>query len=231
MTGALGNDKPVVLVGQGRIAHCVYSELQSQGREVMALVAHRRFLLGSPIWAPQVACIALEGLLSEVEPTECEVFVAVGYQKRNSLRRALLDEVVGLGYHATNVVPPNAGPVLSANASNVLVMQGAHVQSGAQIGMNTFVWSGAIVGHHSIVGEDCWIASGAALGGEVTVGRACFVGLAATVAHGRSVGGQSIVGAGALVAGDLEAESVAIAEPSPKHRLRSSQYAQLFSWV
>lgn len=220
-----------MLVGQGRIAHCVYSELQSQGRRVVALAAHRRFLIESPMWAPQIASIALEDLSSEVEPAGIDVFVAVGYQNRNSLRRSLLDEVVGLGFRATNVVPPGADGFLSPGASNVMILEGAHVQPGAQIGRNSFVWSGAIIGHHSTIGEDCWIASGAALGGEVTVGRACFVGLAATVAHGVSIGSESIVGAGALIAGDLESEAVAIAVPSPKHRLRSSDYAQLFSWI
>ncbi len=231
MAASTCQNRPIVLVGQGRIAHCVYDELKSQGRTVVALAAHRAHMISQPSWALPIPAVAVQELPHKFDPARHDVFVAVGYQNRNHLRRALRDEIAEMGFGLTNIVPPEVDRFLAPGASNVLVLRGAQIQSGALIGSNSFVWSGAIVGHHSVIDDDCWVASGAILGGEVSIGPACFIGLAAIVAHSVKIGSESIVGAGALVTGDLEAESVTIGNQSKRHRLKSSHYAQLFAWI
>lgn len=84
-----------------------------------------------------------------------------------------------------------------------IVMPGAIIREGVEIGEFVIINSGAIVEHGCAVGSFAHIAPGAILLGDCKVGTGAFVGANATVRQGIKVGAWQFVKAGTVVKEDL----------------------------
>ncbi len=80
-----------------------------------------------------------------------------------------------------------------------IVMHGAVVNAGCEIGENCIVNSMALVEHDVVVGDHTHIATGARVNGGVTIGPRCFIGSGAVLHNDIEIGEGAIIPAGALV--------------------------------
>ena len=104
----------------------------------------------------------------------------------------------------------------------VIVMMGAVLNIGAEIGAGTMIDMNAVVGARALVGENCHIGAGAVLAGvleppsatPVVIEDDVLVGANAVVLEGCRVGRGSVVAAGAVVTGDVPAGVVAAGQPA-----------------
>ena len=169
-----------------------------------------------------------EDLESTHPPSDCMLFIAVGYRAVNRHRRELCDAARGRGYELASYVSPHA---LFADGvkveENTFVFDGAVVQAFATVGRNVIVWSGALIAHDTTIGDNCFIAPRAAIAGNVRVGENCFVGVNATIRDGVSIAPDCVIGAGAIVKHDTRPGEVYSALPTPVSDRPSSELDRL----
>ncbi|MEX0892374.1 MAG: 2,3,4,5-tetrahydropyridine-2,6-dicarboxylate N-acetyltransferase [Gemmatimonadota bacterium] len=111
---------------------------------------------------------------------------------------------------------------LTAIGDNVIVMMGATVNIGAEVGAGTMLDMNCVVGARALVGRDCHIGAGAVLAGvleppsadPVVIEDEVLVGANAVVLEGCRVGKGSVVAAGAVVTSSVEPGVVVAGQPA-----------------
>jgi sugar O-acyltransferase (sialic acid O-acetyltransferase NeuD family) len=107
-----------------------------------------------------------------------------------------------------------------------VVMAGAIINSGTQVGRHCIVNTAARVDHDCVLGDFVSVAPGATLGGNVHVGEYSAISLGASVIHGITIGHDTVIGAGAVVVRNVESNVVAYGVPARviRHRERGDRY-------
>jgi len=212
----------VVLFGVGDFAQVAYEYLrQDSPHEVVAFTVNERYieepeLLGLPV-------VPYEQLEERHPPSECAMFVAVGFSGVNATRRDLYEECKGKGYELISYVSSKALRLGEVElGDNCFVFEANVIQPFVQIGNNVIIWSGNHIGHHSRIGDHCFIASHAVISGNVTIGEETFVGVNATFRDGVTVAPRCLIGAGALIMKDTEEGGV--------YSVRGTEPRDIKSW-
>lgn len=126
-------------------------------------------------------------------------------------------------YHGLNlatVIHPQAiiaKDVYVGNGS--LIVAGAIINSGAEIGSNVIVNTAASVDHDCRIEDGAHICPGVRLAGNVVVGQAAWIGIGAVVIEGVRIGARSVIGAGSVVLRDIPDNTVAYGVPARVARL------------
>lgn len=99
-----------------------------------------------------------------------------------------------------------------------LVLSGAVVVTGSQLGRACIVNTNASVDHDCKLEDDVHVGPGVTLCGGVRVGAHCLIGAAATVLPGVSICARSVVGAGATVTRAITEPGVYVGTPAQRFR-------------
>ena len=97
-----------------------------------------------------------------------------------------------------------------------IIMRGAVINVGAEIGSRTMIDMNAVIGARGIIGRNCHIGAGAVIAGvleppnkkPVIVRDGVLIGANAVVLEGVTIGKNSVIAAGAVVIKDVKANSV-----------------------
>lgn len=200
--------KPVVIFGCGDFAQVAARYLcDDSDYDVVAYTVDDAHLTDTAM--PGLEGVPFESVATHFPPSECEIFVAVGYSKINRARRTVTQRCRQRGYRFASYVSSRAHVHQPVElGENSFVFEANVVQPFVTIGDNVVMWSGNHIGHHSVIEEDCFIASHAVICGRVRIGRGSFIGVNATVIDGVTVGSENIIGAGSLITGDTEKNQV-----------------------
>ena len=82
-------------------------------------------------------------------------------------------------------------------------MQGAIIQSCANIGKHCIINTGASIDHDCQIEDFVHISPGSVLCGNVTIGEGSWIGAGSTIIPGVKIGKWSIIGAGSIVTKDI----------------------------
>ncbi len=207
--------KDIVVFGTGPIAELAdFYFREDTGQRVAGFTLDAAFCQGAQFLGRDL--VPFEALATRFPPTQCDIFVAVGYAGLNKLRRARVDAAAAKGYGIAHYISSKATTFATLQPQeNQFVLEGAIVQPFVRLGRNVTVWSGSTIAHHTEIGEDCFIAPNVAISGSVRIGAGCFIGIGATIRDSVSIGADCIVGAGALVKHDLPAGSVVSPAATP----------------
>ena len=208
----------VVVFGTGDFAQVALEYLRRDSpHDVVAFTVHERYLESAELLG--VPVVPFERLEETHPPSQCAMFVAIGFSGVNRTRRALYEECKGNGYELISYVSSRAIHVGELDlGDNCFVFEANVIQPFVRIGSNVILWSGNHVGHHSRIGDHCFIASHVVISGGVTIGEETFVGVNATFRDGVTVGPRNVIGAGALIMKDTaegEVYSIRGTEPRP----------------
>lgn len=194
----------LVIIGDRAFAEIACAYFRAESRyQPRAFAVHRKFrqsevLMGLPV-------VAIEDLQNLYPSSSHDAFIAVTYGKLNRIRRALYDEIKGLGYQLAKYVSPrafvwNEVPM----GDNVFIFENNVVQPYVVLGNNVVLWSGNHVGHHSCIEDDCFISSHVVVSGYCTVGRSSFLGVNAAVGDNVKIAPDCWIGPGCIITGDTK---------------------------
>ena len=107
--------------------------------------------------------------------------------------------------------------------AGTVVMAGAIVQPGCQIGKHVIVNTAASVDHDCQLADFSHICPGCHLAGTVSVGERTLLGTGSIVIPGIKIGADTVVGAGTVVTKDLPSEVMAVGHPARVIKQRDLQ--------
>jgi len=217
----------IVLFGDAKYADECYfyftndSEHDVVGFTVDAAYQTKKELFGLPV-------VPFEEVSEKFPPGKFDMFIALGYQVLNRLRKRKYDEAKAKGYKLVSYVSSRAANVGKVPiGDNCLILENNSIQPCSKIGDNVTLWSNNIVGHHSTIGDHCYIAGGVVVSGTTTIGDYSFLGVHATIGQGISIGERNVIGAGCVITKSTEPGSVYIQPDSPKFRLDSEHFMKI----
>lgn len=125
------------------------------------------------------------------------------------------------GYKLAKAIHPSA--ILADDVSigeGTVIVAGAVINPGSQIGRNVIINTCASVDHDCIIEDGAHICPGVHLAGRVTVGRGSWIGIGSTIVERVRIGSAVYIGAGAVVLEDIENDTVAFGIPAkPKKQV------------
>jgi UDP-perosamine 4-acetyltransferase len=206
-------EQRVLILGAGGHARVLLAILQAQGVTPVGYIAPQP--ADSGLWPEDIPHLGGDDLLERLDPGARVLVNGLGSTGRVRRRREVFERAREAGFvfrglrHRSAMVDPSADIDETA-----LIMAGAVIQCGVQIGANVLVNTGAVVDHDCRIGAHSHIATGARLAGEVTIGESAHIGSGATVIQQIDVGRGSVVGAGAVVIRPVEADAVHVGIPA-----------------
>ncbi len=140
--------------------------------------------------------------------------VVIGLIRSAETRIRLFRRVSLLGYMLPSIISPLAHVSLTACiGAGSIVMHGAIVNSGAQVGVNCIINSRALLELGVTVCNHCHVSTAVVVNGDAVIGDGTFVGSGAVIREGVRIGRRSIIDMGAIVRHDLPDESVFYGTP------------------
>lgn len=224
-------NKPLVIFGIGKICDVVWSVFQDRSQfKTVAFAVDDSFVpdsgkhRGLPV-------VSKGNLVSEYPPEHFDVFVAIGYQGLNRIRRDCYQSMLSLGYRLPSFVDPAYSKyAINRLGQNCFVMGESSIQYGLSMGDDNFIWSGSIVGHHSTMGSHNWITSGSGIAGCVTVGDQNFFGMGCTVSDNVKIGDRNFLGSNSFISKSIENDSVFASKMSEKVAMNSEKFVKVFGY-
>lgn len=200
--------KRAVIFGTGSFAEVVKFFLGVDSPyEVVAFTASRESISNESF--SDLPLIAFEEVQDRYDPTEHDMFIAVGYVGMNHVRERFFNEAKAKGYSLLTYVSSKATHWDDTDiGDNVFIFEDNTIQPFVTIGDNCILWSGNHIGHHSTIGPHCFITSHVVVSGHVTVGSHTFIGVNATLRDDIRIGRENLIGAGALILKDTKDREV-----------------------
>jgi len=201
--------KELIIVGAGGHAHSIVDVVESRDdyriRGFVDFCAER-----SDKFSGYEVLGTLEDLERLMKTQPCDLFVAVG---DNFQRHRLYKEIKERSPDAKFAVLIHSNAYLSPRASTgegSVLMAGAVVSSGCQMGRGVIINTNSTVDHDGLVCDFVSLAPGVSVGGNVNIGERSSIGLGAKIIHKIDIGSDVCVGAGSLVLKSIERDSVVV---------------------
>ncbi len=184
-----------ILIGAGGHAHACIDVIEQHGEyQIAGLVGMRDEMQSQHLGYSVIATdVELPKLAKDYE----FAFVTVGQVSSPDTRIRLYQQAVELGFTLPNLVAPTAHVSRHASiGAGTIVMHGAIVNAGSQVGENCIINTRALVEHDATVEDHCHISTGTILNGNVRVGAGSFIGSSCAIKDGVAVGRNCVVGMG-----------------------------------
>ena len=171
--------------------------------------ADRREFMGRPV-------IPFSRVEQEAPPTECRMFVPLGFQRMNGLRAEKYAAAKAKGYALESYVSSRiVAWERPAFGENCFVLEGNVFDFDVKVGNDVVLWSANHIGDLCVIEDHVWISSHAVLAGEVTVGARSYLAVNATVSNCARIGPRSYIGANTLIIKDTPPDSVYVTPGTP----------------
>ena len=190
--------EPILVVGAGGHAVSCIDVLEQQGLyDVVGLIGLTEQIgqqvLGYPILGDDDA-------LPELVKRYDNVLLAIGQIKTAERRRHFFDFLLNQGCQLPNIISPYAYVSRHASLSQgCIVMHGAKINAGVQIGNNCIINSQALVEHGVKIDEHCHISTASVVNGDVVIGAGTFIGSRSCIREGLTIGPNVVIGMGQIV--------------------------------
>lgn len=154
------------------------------------------------------------GASQDIFHHNCDALVAVG---NPGVRSWLMEELEREQKTLPVLVHPNAVVAEDVRlGAGTVVVAGAVVNPGAQIGKGCIINTCSSVDHDCIVEDYVHVSVGAHVAGTVLIGHHTWVGAGVTVSNNINICANCMIGAGAVVCKDIVEEGTYIGVPARK---------------
>jgi sugar O-acyltransferase (sialic acid O-acetyltransferase NeuD family) len=188
--------KKIVLIGGGGHVKSVIDVIESGNQFDILGIIDPAYKVGSLILNKPILG-SDEIIQSLINSEKCLDFhISLGQIKTSQTRRKIYENVKKLGGNFPVIIAGNARvSKYCAIQEGSIIMQGASVIAGAQIGRCCIINNNALVEHDSSVGDFCHISTGAIVNGTCTIGDNTFIGSNTTVFNNLTITSNAIVSA------------------------------------
>jgi sugar O-acyltransferase (sialic acid O-acetyltransferase NeuD family) len=214
----------VVIFGCGRGADTAYRYIsRDTDHEICGFAVERQFLSVREFHGLPVADFA--DVVDRFPPGDFHMFVPLGFQEMNGLRKAKYLDAKGLGYRFISYLNSrNYSLERTPIGENCFILDGQILNLDVSIGDNVMMWSGNHVGDRTVIRDHVFISSHVSIAGDVTIGEGCFLGVNASVSNGVTLGARTFVGANTLIARDTADGSVYVAPDAKRVPIASDKF-------
>lgn len=189
----------MILFGASGHAKVIIDILESQGEVIDGIFDDNKNiteLSGYPV----NTCSEIQG----------RMIISIGDNKiRKQIRERYPDVEYGIGKHINTLISR-----FSTIGVGTVLMHGAIVQAGTEIGQHCIINTGATVDHDCRIQDFVHIAPKVTLCGDVSVGEGTLLGAGAVVIQGVKIGKWCVVGAGSVVVKDIPDHAVVVGNPA-----------------
>jgi sugar O-acyltransferase (sialic acid O-acetyltransferase NeuD family) len=210
------NMQGVVIFGIGRGAEVATRYFRDDSPyEVLAYTVDDAFserteFMGRPV-------VPFSRVETELPPTQCRMFIPLGFQRMNALRADKFEEARSKRYSFVNYVSSRISAwELPKMGENCFILEGNIFNYDVTIGDDVVLWSGNHIGDFCAIEDHAWISSGAVLSGDVRIGARSFLGVNATVSNHVRIGPRCYIGASTLITQDTPQDSVYVTKGTSK---------------
>jgi sugar O-acyltransferase (sialic acid O-acetyltransferase NeuD family) len=206
----------VVIFGIGRGAEVATryfrddSPYEVIGYTVDDAYSGRKEFMGQPV-------VPFSRVETELPPTQCRIFIPLGFQRMNALRAEKFEEARKKGYSFANYVSSRISAwEFPRIGENCFILEGNIFNYDVTIGNDVVLWSGNHIGDSCVIEDHAWISSRIVLSGDVTIGSRSFLGVNAAVSNHVRIGSRCYIGASTLITQDTPQDSVYVTRGTPK---------------
>jgi sugar O-acyltransferase (sialic acid O-acetyltransferase NeuD family) len=213
--------KPLVIFGTGELAECVHFYLSNDSvYKIVGFTMDRESIKNNIFKGLQV--IPFDEVNKVFPPDQFEMFIAIGYQRLNSLRAQKYSEAKAKGYRLISYISSKASVWNDLQiGENCFITENNVLRPFVTLENNIFMWSGSMIGHHSYISNNCFISSHVVLGGGAKIKENCFLGINATVDQYVTVAKNCIIGANSLILNDTLEDGAYVKEATKVNRVSS----------
>lgn len=142
----------------------------------------------------------LEQLDQFIDNANTKLFLAISwYQKMNSLKRKMFEELKARGFSFANLISPSADILTDEIGEGNWFCDHVYVSYGCKIGNNNTFRPYALLGHYSEVRCHTIIGAKTNIAGHATIGNQVYIGIGATIFNKINVGEKCLIGGAAVV--------------------------------
>lgn len=202
----------LVIFGTTDFSQLARFYFESEGRyQVVAYTVDRNYLHQNAFDGLPV--LPFEDIESFYPPHLAYMFIGLGYNKMNKLRKDKFHQAKQKGYSLATYISPYCTYLSKESCGeNCMIMEECVIQPYAKIADNVIVWSGSVICHHSTIHSHVYIAPRATVLGRCEVESYSFIGANSIIFHTVKVAEGTLVGAGAIIKQDTVPYGVYVGE-------------------
>lgn len=196
----------ILLIGAGGHARACIDVIEQEGRYKVAGLIGLQHEVGSNVLGYSV--LGTDADLSVLLGKCNNALVTVGQIKSPKIRIDLYNQLKKYNCTLPSVVSPRAYVSKHAKiGEGTIVMHGAIVNAGADVGKNSILNSQSLVEHDVVIADHCHIATAVTINGCVHIGIGTFIGSNSSIRESIKIGNNCFIGMGQRVLTDCVAKS------------------------
>lgn len=204
---------------------CDYFEEYTE-YEVCAFTVHEKYKKVDSYYGK--LNISFEEITNVCNPSEYDMFVAIGSLRLNKVRADICKQAIQKGYNLATFIHPDAyiGSKVTIG-KNCVIMECCKILSRTTIGDNVVVWPIAFISHNNVIKDNVYIVG--STNGFCEVGENTFIGAGAMVADKVKIAKDNFITMSAVVRMDTEEDSIYEGIPAKKReRISATKFTELF---
>jgi len=157
----------------------------------------------------ELPLLCFEDVEAAFPADEHDMFIAIGAQQLNRVRKQKCDEAKLKGYKLASYVSSRAFVWHNVKiGENAFILEDNTIQPFVNIGDNVTLWSGNHIGHSTVIESHCFVTSQSVISGHCVIGRYSFLGVNTAVADTVKIGKDNYICIGASVSKNTDDDVV-----------------------
>ena len=198
----------IFVFGTSQFAELLSCFLWNDKSDVGGYIVDREYLDKCPSLEK---VISWDDFIESTKPSECIVYIAIGYNLMNQIREIIYKRLKYYGYNVGTYIHPSS--IISSGAilgEGSIVLENVTIQPFVKCGVCNVFWSNVNICHHTKIGDFNFFAASSVVLGRVNIGDKCFFGCNSTIKNEICIGNKTLIGAGAYCSHDTNEYSTVL---------------------
>lgn len=192
----------LLIIGTSTTALHVYNFVNEYGLyNIIGFAVDREYIKEKTFL--DLPVFAMDEIEEKIDKNNDFLFVAMLWNRLNSDRRKIYEQLKSKGFQFANIISPTAKVRGILEGENCWIHDYVIIQNEAIIGTNVAMMAFTLIGAHCEIGAHCFFGAKSTVGGGCKIGEQTFVGINTTIFDDRIVGKKCIVGACTALKRDL----------------------------